>query len=97
MLALTCPKDSRSQSKHFIGERTGKKGLQPAWFAGFCPDFEPTLLCFVAMKKISACPQQLGTLWVFLLNLRDHGHFRLKKMSSGSASHRWSQAMENLV
>lgn len=85
------------QSKHFTGGTPGKKGLQPASFAGFCPDSEPNLLCFVAMKKISICPQRLETLWVFLLNPRDHGHFGLMKVSSGAASRHWSQATENLV
>ena len=97
MLAFTCPQERMIQSKHFIGGTPGKKGLQPASFAGFCPDSEPTLLCFVARKKISAGLQQLQTLWVLLLNPRGHGHSGLRKMSSGAASRPWAQARENLV
>lgn len=44
------------QGKHFTGGTPGKKGLQPASFAGFCPDSEPTRLCFVAMKKSLLVP-----------------------------------------
>ena len=66
MLAPTCPKDSVIQTKHFTVGTPGKKGLQLALLAVFCPELEHILLYFVAMKKISTCPWQLQRLLVFL-------------------------------
>lgn len=58
--AATCLKNSVVQSKRFTVGTPGKKGLQPAEFAGFCPDSERILLCFVATKKTSTCPPAAG-------------------------------------
>lgn len=44
MLAATCLRDSVVQSKHLTLGTPGKKGLQPAEFAGFCPDSKHILL-----------------------------------------------------
>lgn len=44
-------KDSMSQTGRFTVGPVGRGGLQPAWFAGFCPDSERALLCIVGSKE----------------------------------------------